>query len=697
MGSNAAGTFDLYKPQATGRGMKTKPGTRSESGYRPGLVDLWKRLDITSRLVLFLGSAVLPLTMIPLLLLWKQSTRAASATEPVSEFFQLVSPDWNTRIVTVCTAVTRTVIAFQASLVAAMIAGIMLEAIGIPLVYASSLSIVRALPIAPANLLYGRGLLQQGLLPSVVYGLVVFEVLITVASQFLSTIYLSDFSIGTYITAANKTQVTYFRTGFLSMPTWTPDVVSRTFAELAEPFAQGPDFHDTGPTYRAFLPFANENERTRLRKFHGPTVVVDTRVVCVRPDVANMTLRRMPSNSSNEPIISGQIAIDATRYPMLKELADPLPLNFSCWLPNSSRDPGISSLCQLHSARTVQLNETFRGSGGYFFRSVLAVFQLTDLPVEPDMNRQKTSRRLDTVRHDGSWAVLGWKPEEVMRVTVCAFDPTWVDLLVDIHSSWEGLEPRIAWEKTSEDQFYWNSKATLRQLGASRTPESPADRGVLTLEPWRWGQVMVDRNLRKPGFSIERLGLQPDSKIRNETVKPRVVITPGGYERESRPDMALAIIYNDTLQATQSPALAMQALLMGVYQAEYYTALMTEREQATAWISFAVTASMPMRWTGFIAAGALIITHLNIVVIVAILYLRLTSNSLIGNAWQAVSQVTSHDTCPMLEKADTTKDSDIKRWARRQSLDMMRRSRVQHRPDGRVALVVQEEGNDDKA
>lgn len=127
--------------------------------------------------------------------------------------------------------------------------------------------------------------------------------------------------------------------------------------------------------------------------------------------------------------------------------------------------------------------------------------------------------------------------------------------------------------------------------------------------------------------------------------------------------------FQDTLHDTKSPALALQVLLARITQMVYYEDFLRLDNKSAALVSFSSTALIPMKWTGLIAATGLVVIHLTLLVIVTIIYLKCTNESLLGSSWQAISQVISPVTLPILEHADRMNDEDIRRWAKGQSLD----------------------------
>ena len=69
---------------------------------------------------------------------------------------------------------------------------------------------------------------------------------------------------------------------------------------------------DTGLTLRAFLPIDGQGNRSSIHVYNGPATVVDSRVVCVRPNITNLTAHLAPYQINRDfpsPILSGNISI----------------------------------------------------------------------------------------------------------------------------------------------------------------------------------------------------------------------------------------------------------------------------------------------------------------------------------------------------------------------------------------------------
>jgi hypothetical protein len=87
---------------------------------------------------------------------------------------------------------------------------------------------------------------------SFVYALVLTEVLVTAACQFLSTIFLSDFANGTFTQRSTSTKVNILNdTSSNGDAFWSmPPAASWTFTELSDSSeAHWGFWHDTGPTF----------------------------------------------------------------------------------------------------------------------------------------------------------------------------------------------------------------------------------------------------------------------------------------------------------------------------------------------------------------------------------------------------------------------------------------------------------------
>ncbi|KAH7471814.1 hypothetical protein FOMA001_g13779 [Fusarium oxysporum f. sp. matthiolae] len=343
--------------------------------------------------------------------------------------------------------------ATQASLATAMLAAVVLETIDTPLVQGPIYSVIRAVQAAPTILLLTAKLRPKGRLSTLVFTLVVIEILATLTSQIFSTIFISDFEVSTYANIINATDVSTLDT--LDVPRHRsfemPPASSWTFAGLSESFTKGPNFHDTGHTYRSFLPFGDEGKRTHLRNFRGPAIIMDHRVVCANPSLVNLDPNSdIPSFSR----LSGQIALNTDSYSMFHKVDD------------AQHDPEDDS-------KTIVI-------AGYPRASTM--FMIIDVVSEEALLYGNGARHAATsIREEGPWTLVSnGSNMEASRVTACLANLLAPAFTIDMYSSWDNLEPRMSWD--DEVQKY-DTETSRSQLGASLTPGTLKDRGVLTLAP----------------------------------------------------------------------------------------------------------------------------------------------------------------------------------------------------------------------
>ncbi|KAF7117593.1 hypothetical protein CNMCM5793_006685 [Aspergillus hiratsukae] len=602
-----------------------------------------------------------------------------------------------------------------------MVSSIILESIGTPLFYAPFYSIIRAVSVSPTSLLLTKGILAQpkrffSLLISV---LVIVEVLVTVASQFLSTILISDFMDSSFINSNNLTEVGIFSPlGYVQAAWWrVPPASGWTFGELAESFSQGSNFHDTGHTYRAFIPFKDEAQRTSLRSFQGPAEIMDQRVVCVPPSFVDLRL-----NSTFPPRLFGQMTLGNESYPMLQNTETQRAINFTCALPYPPENTtyGMSSLCYPRPLRPqtfiIQLedplvninpddriaNQTGVASNNPLASSMLIVLDILDKEAMMARNYENitTPYRVTTIHKDGPWSIImNDSNTAALRVSSCFTNLVSKTFTVDMASSWQNREPRLSWDRHSNN---FNTESVRRQLGASLTPDSLNHRGVLALNPkseWEDFDMGIDAIEDDYDafdtyfhFATTFLGLLPPAQqaLAPPDLPPAnlgILLSEANTADTSTADKSHTDLFKDVLHNTNSPALALQALITRGTQAAYYEHLMREDRTASASTAFSSTALIPVRWDGFVAGVSIIAAHFIILALITVLFVVYTRNSMLGNSWQAVAQVVSEDMLPVLDQACEEKDGEVdKRWGKDQ---LAHYSALRYWPNGRVAIGIE--------
>ncbi|RAL01596.1 uncharacterized protein BO80DRAFT_434175 [Aspergillus ibericus CBS 121593] len=668
--------------------------------------NLWHRIDTTSVLTVFLGFPLLLLAVTLLALFWHGSMKAIDGAEPEIYWVRVVNAGWATRLVTVCTASIRTVVAFQAGLVTAMVAGIVLETTGVPLLLGPFYSMLRAVKVAPSNLWTATNF--QPHLSRFIYALVLIEVLVTAASQFLSTILLSDFANGTFTQRSNSTNVNVLNTtdnGLAGGWWYMPPAASWTFAELSGSFEDRSGFHDTGHTFRAFLPFEEEAQRTKLHRLRGPVPVMDHRVVCASPPLINLSL---DATLESYVHLSGQIPTENLTYPLLIDPDSQPYINFTCELPTpnfwDNNTVGETSLCIPKSRLnwTVLIEDPLIQPDGFPEASTL--FIVLDVVSTAAIIGTLGTPAVQTIRTDGPWTIVnnGSAHIETLRISACLTNLAMQTFTVGMNSTSDNLEPKTAWDQYTQS---YNTEPSRLQLGVSSpgNTSSANHRGILTLDPrsqWEIFHPPADTLGVDPTPFFKAILIFPtflNSYLLNYTYDPGVILSrkdPGiifGNAHPSHVDL-----FQDTLITTASPALAVQALLTRIYQMAYYDQLVQLNSPVAAVTMFSLTAAIPVQWTGFVLGTVLIVIHSITVVVVLVRFVRSAEISFIGSYWQTVAQVVSKETRPILEEADRMDDGAVKGWAKREEVveSLGVRRVLRRRPGGRVTLGLVENGEE---
>ncbi|KAJ5502673.1 hypothetical protein N7463_005547 [Penicillium fimorum] len=249
-------------------------------------------------------------------------------------------------------------------------------------------------------------------------------------------------------------------------------------------------------------------------------------------------------------------------------------------------------------------------------------------------------------------------------------------LIVGMNSTSNNLEPRNSWDYQTES---YNTEPSRLQLGVLLSPGSMSStnrRGILTLDPRsQWEIFHIPAGT--PGLGT--YGYDPTTFFLSILVSfPNFLISPLNYTLDSGVILSRVYpiisfgtahkthveLFQDTLITTASPALALQALLTRICQMAYYEQLVMLKKPVTAVTAFSLTVTIPVKWRGFMVGMMLIVVHSVIMVVVVVLFVRSTGISFIGSYWQAVAQIISKETQPILKEADHMNDGAIRKWVK---------------------------------
>ena len=665
----------------------------------------YKALGPVNVIILSAGTIFILIALGFLSFLWHGASVAANGQGDPGSFWQaIVARDWAASTITICAAVLRLAISSQLGVVVSMVGSLVLERYGVELGDAAFFTIVRAVSVQPAAVIFNKG--KAVLRSSKVCGLVLLgSGIVAGVSTFTSTILLSDFTririLGPTNTATPVPDgFTISQTSGTSINLWrVPAVLNTRFAEdttVDSTQLQGSRVDDTGSMVRALVPLRTSQERSTLRSYTGLAPLFDTRFTCFAPKV---TLTRF--NLLQDPIasrlfhfrgaISGEIVFQdedelaaVFQAYNVSEIPRMFPrVPFSCAMASGSQEQGESrnmTVCLLLSSDSVLSAQAYL---------VLNVTGTTDMVMTglgfTDIN-DIISRNETSVSSEGPWTTTKFPEQDTgidtfpaglsISITACLTAKRGGIRFITAASENDGPEPTVAVTPPatagSFQRSSYDSEDVRRQLGATQKTYNPSTRGILTFsngESWfpptdNTDTIMsVDTStslsqLRQVAYDPEN----GDTWLSNATTNPAAVMAfpPGGNAVSvSKGNPSYVSVFSDTIEQTRSPARAMQALHTSMLIQRFYGQLERTSYKANATTVFSVEVFIPSRWVGFGVVVAVVALHLVVVLSTTLWFIRHSQYTLLGNSWQAVAQITCDAALPFLKKTTGVIDGEV--------------------------------------
>ena len=695
----------------------------------------WRRLNLFNLAILVVGSAAIAAIFVFLVLLWEQSLAAVwgSGGSSFLVLQHILASSWAPTTITISTAALRVIIAAQAGAFTSMAAALILERVGITVSNAPFYSVSTALQPPPHNLLgyMVRGLAGAGRksrpwrnspspIQAATYALIMVEIAATIASQFLSTLMISDFANETAIfrglvDPSIAVYSSYGGRAYIDNNYWSMPVEANwRFAEAAPEEEEGPFINDeegiddTGRALRAFLPFEDEQQRVSLREYEGPTDVLDFRVVCVRPALSDLLVQL---SGQLNLVLAGKLDINAS-YSMLKKTPySTEPVSFACPSAALSAIRGgdafrLTSICFITDISQAYLDAPHVLPGADDTDQYLII----DATYKANLTHLTNKLAHRAARTDGSWATIAThQGDEMMRVTACLFNQQYKTLSVKISSAQDDPEPGMPW---SHEQNTYNTTDSRRQLGviSAEAPPSPQhNRGILALNnSTEWGKVNVTKlgnpsyiTDGNPGYyqDIMKFGMYEQGEsceqCSDSTNYFIFLSNTSASNNNAIAHRTHFALFQETLRGTGSPARALQAIFMRITQMIFYDSLRRSKPLGRATAIFSTPALLPVRRLGLLSSAAIVATHLCALFITTALFLLRTDKSELGQLWQALAHVVNDDTLPVLRRAAAgdLRDRDVRKLARSESPDVPAAGGgddaiLTRRKDGTVTLKV---------
>ncbi|KAF7561834.1 hypothetical protein G7046_g2316 [Stylonectria norvegica] len=600
----------------------------------------------------------------------------------------------STQAITLTGVLVRTATGALAVIATSMAASIALERRGVPLDTAAEVSIARFTNGGPQSIfmLLVSSSAFDGFLRVLVIGLLVFGF----AAQFTSTLLVTDMEPTNVISLSEK------KNSFFSFSREPNDVLdgqnynywmdrpssSEIFAEYSESIEPVVGVDDTGPTIRALLPWALQSDREQLRTFKGMAQVIDARVTCIRPQM-NLSFCSGVEAAGHVFRQDWLLCITLTADVGDLQLGSvPMArIKIDSWALCES-EGGCGLISTLTNTTFLNNSADCKVAGNSWLVTKMSVGQL-----DKNTTELEPWTKLNTTVESGSWLRQSWRHTALYE-----------HLYYDIRASWcfdalAGLQPQhtgntlnvsstapilnitaSSLEVIREPGFSLNTRkkydtlGVRDQLGATNKSQNhesnreimaisaeDMDMSLATIRGKPYPSEWESDNGWQYSWLYTRLFLNFDALVLCRLCNPSSYNGIQGHQLVSD---VLSSLFLDTLDDTDSPALAIQALQTTVLRMTYYDYISAFSASYNATITRFVLANVPktVRPWGYTAVVLILAANMLLFVIIYILFHR-THSSLIGNAWQTVAQVSqSAEAREILEHARDSRDKELKKW-----------------------------------
>jgi hypothetical protein len=212
-----------------------------------------------------------------------------------------------------------------------MIASIALERRGVPMDQAAQVSIARFSNTGPEA--FFMLLLARESMEWLLRMLMALLIITSLASQFTSTLLLSDMVSGPVISFAENMTTSYDKPYLTYADAdYNNPTQFETFAEYSEDGANTEGVDDTGIVLRAFLPIAQQQIRQSLHRYEGLSYIYDAHVLCVRPVFEELRFCDTDTSTGIYSRVCGVIKPEPGLLDSLNVMESLTPLHFSCWI-----------------------------------------------------------------------------------------------------------------------------------------------------------------------------------------------------------------------------------------------------------------------------------------------------------------------------------------------------------------------------
>jgi hypothetical protein len=402
---------------------------------------------------------------------------------------------------------------------------------------------------------------------------------------------------------------------------------------------QDTGIYNTGASLRAFIPFGNQNLRLSLRTYSGFATVVDTRVICVRPTL-HLSFEPSFDGSFDWVFMSGTVGMKTTGP---KDYPFPTPSQqaFSCTIPlpgpsypSVAGRESLIALCGVSLWKGKVQNDIDISGGEYWGFIVLRATGSYQNWVDAVSSSDNVWNNFYPEDEEEWGRLESTAAEAALSFSLCFAGFEAVETSISAWRDQNFTEPELGWISSSRR---YNTSAVRRSLGAVEPRVSPAARGHLQMNRSTAEALnnAEGNNNEILDTAIWTLGANQSILMCTYCERP----FSNFYDEIKDVSPALADMFNDIIVLSNRPALAIQALFTILAAMPLYDFLPSNDIKALANYTIFVEASVPTTWTGLTAVLVVIALHIVFVSMTILIFALEVKESLIGNAWAALAQV----------------------------------------------------------
>ncbi|KAJ3568709.1 hypothetical protein NPX13_g6324 [Xylaria arbuscula] len=611
--------------------------------------------------------------------------------------------DWMTRAITISALVLRSVVSLQVALCTSMTAALVLEKRSARKSDVAYLSIARSVSDGPrkvAQLLFTSR--SWSVLAYVELWLISLLAVVMLALQFSSTLLLSDIQDFVIVGEAELKSVVNFGTfdilntsGGVQAPLLQNDPIYAVFGEersSADITPSTPGFSDTGIIRRGFLPFQGTMNRTTVRRYQGSTLVTNSHIVCVPPQIQGHLL---PRDDVLEYTGVGHMVGTLNYSQSIRQVREGLgPLcsspkcesvDFDCSIPGSMDDTSAqSNFCFIE---TVGL--TTRAIAEVWYDQVIdhlnteaepwSLNSTMYLVVRSNMtaagwDAMVDSRPLPLASRSGEWNKFEISSGRTVDVSLCFsrfyIQPRYVDMIAKEPTQ----EPVVTWNgiNVNYDSEH-DTRAAATFLGLEAPLKPPRERGlmdyhlvnILPIPDPNISNLTLAKGWTYPELSAEVIRTILLAVTTNAFIPGSMSGCLFCMDYSFANSQQFDILFTDIVETTGRAAAAIHTYLAICATTIYDTYL--SGFNVTENVQLATTASVRTpgpcsthECAGFISVTTLLGLHSVLVAVITTLFVTQARYSSCSNTWHAVAQLmASEELAGVLEHSNRAKDDVV--------------------------------------